>query len=127
MRSESDRDVAASRNPSTSTRRVRPVHRARACACVTPGTETATASAVVTMSGSTPSSRRCAMSAVTSQPTWQMNPVTTIPATASAQPQPSATPIRPSTAPADESASSHECLASATMVADRIRLPTTSL
>ena len=58
---------------------------------------------------------------------FQMNPVTTIPATASAQPQPSATPISPSIAPAEDNASSHECLASATMVADRIRRPTTNL
>ena len=67
------------------------------------------------------------MSAVTSQPTWQMNPVTTIPATASAHAQPRATPARPSIAPADDNASSHECLASATMVAERIRRPTVSL
>ena len=67
------------------------------------------------------------MSAVTSQPTWQMNPVTTMPATASAQPHPRATPISPSMAPAEDSASSQECLASATMVAERIRRPTVSL
>ena len=37
------------------------------------------------------------------------------------------TPISPSIAPADDNASSHECLASATMVAERIRRPTVSL
>ena len=38
-----------------------------------------------------------------------------------------ATPTRPSIAPADDSASSHECFASATIVAERIRRPTASL
>ena len=49
------------------------------------------------------------MSTVTSQPTWQMNPVTTIPASASAQPRhPSRTPMESEHPPADDSASSHE-------------------
>ena len=64
---------------------------------------------------------------VTSQPTWQMNPVTMMPATASAQAQPNATAISPDIAPAADRASSHECFASAIMVADWIRWPTASL
>jgi hypothetical protein len=39
---------------------------------MTPGTDPAAASAVVMMSGSTPSARRCTTSLVTSYPTWQM-------------------------------------------------------
>src|SRR5450756_1357038 len=73
---------AASTQPSTSTRSVRPVQRARACACTTPATDPAAASAVVITSGSTPSASRCTTSLVTSQPTWQMNAVTARPATA---------------------------------------------
>ena len=40
---------------------------------------------------------------------------------------PEATAISPASAPADDSASSHECRASATSVAELMRLPTTSL
>ena len=43
-----------STQPSISIRRVRPVHRARAWACTTPGTDPAAASAVWIICGSTP-------------------------------------------------------------------------
>src|SRR5450756_496623 len=56
-----------------------------------------------------------------------MNAVTAGPATGSAHRWPNATPIRPISAPAEDSASSQECLASATRVAEPIRRPMTSL
>ena len=56
-----------------------------------------------------------------------MNAVTANPATGSPQDQPRATATRPASAPADDSASSQECRASASSVAELIRLPTVSL
>ena len=56
-----------------------------------------------------------------------MKAVTAIPATGSPQDWPRATAISPASAPADDSASSQECRASATRVAELILLPTFSL
>lgn len=49
---------------------------------------------------------------VTSYPTWQMKRVTSKPAIGSAMRQPNATPPSPTSAPNDETTSSHECFAS---------------
>src|SRR6266545_602846 len=54
----------------------------------------------------------------------RMKSVTTKPAIGSAQRWPNATPIRPMSAPSDDITSSHECLASAAMVMEWIRLAT---
>src|SRR3984885_901045 len=56
-----------------------------------------------------------------------MNRVTAIPAIGSPSRKPSDTATRPASAPAEDRASSQECRASATSVADFMRLPTTSL
>ena len=56
-----------------------------------------------------------------------MNAVTASPATGSPQGWPRATAISPASAPAEDSASSQECRASAISVAELMRLPTTSL
>jgi hypothetical protein len=83
IRSAALTGVAAANHPSTSTRRVRPVQRARARAWSTPSTAFAARSAVRSTSRSTPSIRRCTTSGVTSQPTWQRNSVTAMPGTGS--------------------------------------------
>jgi len=56
-----------------------------------------------------------------------MTTVIASPATGSPHGRPAATAASPASAPADDSASSQECRASATSVAELIRLPTTSL
>jgi hypothetical protein len=56
-----------------------------------------------------------------------MKAVTASPATGSPQGRPKATATRPASAPAEDSASSQECRASAISVAELIRLPTLSL
>ena len=56
-----------------------------------------------------------------------MTTVIARPATGSPQGCPAATAISPASAPAEDSASSQECRASATSVAELMRLPTTSL
>jgi len=52
--------------------------------------------------------------------------ITISPASGSPQGRPEATATRPTSAPADDSASSQECRASAIRVAELIRLPTIS-
>ena len=56
-----------------------------------------------------------------------MTTVIASPATGSPHGCPPATATSPASAPADDSASSQECRASATSVAELMRLPTTSL
>ena len=61
------------------------------------------------------------ISAVTSQPTWQIMIVIAIPAIGSPKGKPRATATRPTRGPNDEMASSHEWRASSTGVADWMR------